>query len=323
MTIDHVVGQGAQGRGVAWEMGKVRECFLADFSAERDALLKPDEGRISQFIEGPVASDGFAQLLWCRGLVEDIVGNLKGEPDLLAKDLEVLTLNRIAASEDSADAAACPDQSPGFSGMDGLQMGLITASLLGLDIEDFASDQSQRARGMSESPHTGGYLARVVAATSEDFETEGKEGVSGQNGHRFAELDMARRSPAPQIVVIDCGKIVVDQAEAVNQLNRATCVESSGFCASDGKTARHGKRRAESFTRGQGAVAHGGMEFSRGLGLLGKKLAQSSVDASPRVFKHLLTGHKIQCTSHHFRYGVGMPGVSITAQTIRVRTSNR
>lgn len=50
---------------------------------------------------------------------------------------------------------------------------------------------------MSQSPHARGNLARVVTATSKDFETEGKEGVSGQNGHRFAELDMARRSPAP------------------------------------------------------------------------------------------------------------------------------
>ena len=79
---------------------------------------------------------------------------------------------------------------------------------------------------MSESPHAGGNLARVVAATSKDFETEGKEGVTRKNGHRFAELHMARRSPAPQIVVVDRGEIVVDQAEAVNQLNRATCVES-------------------------------------------------------------------------------------------------
>lgn len=85
----------------------------------------------------------------------------------------------------------------------------------------------------------------------------------------------------------------MDQAEAVHQLNRATCVESRGFRASNRETARHGKCGAESFARGQGAIAHGGMEFSWGLGLLGKKLAQSSVDASPRVFKHLLTGHEI------------------------------
>lgn len=121
-------------------MGKVGECFLADLTTKRDALLKPDEDRIRQFIESSVASDGFAQLLCCRGLVEDIVGDLEGEPDLLAEDLEVLALNRIAASEDSADAAACPDQSPGFSGVDGLQVGLIAASLLGLDIEDFTAD---------------------------------------------------------------------------------------------------------------------------------------------------------------------------------------
>ena len=121
-------------------MGKVGECFFADFSAERDALLEPDEGRISQFIEGPVASDGFAQLLCCRGLVEDIVGNLERQPDLLAEDLEVLALDGIAPSEDAADAAACANQSPGFSGMDGLQVGLIASSLLGLDIEDFAAD---------------------------------------------------------------------------------------------------------------------------------------------------------------------------------------
>lgn len=249
------------------------ECFLADFSSERNALIKPDQGGIGEFVEGSVAADSLAQLLRRGSFVQDIVGNLEGEPNFFAEDLEVLALDGIASSEDAADAAACPDESPSFSGMDRLQVGLVASALLGLDIEHFAADKSERTRGMGESSDARGDLARVVAATSKDFETEGKEGVAGKNGHRFAELDVARWSPAPQIVVVDGGEIVVDQAEAMNQLNRATCIEGSVFGSSYSQAARHGERGAKSFACGQGAVAHGGVEFGRGLVFAWQKLA--------------------------------------------------
>jgi hypothetical protein len=36
------------------------------------------------------------------------------------------------------------------------------------------------------------------------------EGVAGQNGGRFVELDMARRSASTQVVVVHGGQIVMD-----------------------------------------------------------------------------------------------------------------
>lgn len=249
------------------------ECLLADFSSERNALIEPDQGRISELVEGPVASDSLAQLLRGGSLVQDIVGNLEGEPDLLAEDLEMLTLDGVASSEDSADAATCPDESPGFSGMDRLQVGLIASTLLGLDIEHFAADKSERTRSMGESSDARGDLTSIVSATSKDFEAQSKEGVSGEDRHGFAEFDMAGWSPAPQIVVVDRREIVVDQAEAMNQLNRATCIEGRVFGSSHSEATRHSKRGSKSFARGQRAVAHGGVEFSRGLVFAWQKLA--------------------------------------------------
>ena len=249
------------------------ECLLADFSSERNALIEPDQGRISELVEGPVASDSLAQLLRGGSLVQDIVGNLEGEPDLLAEDLEMLTLDGVASSEDSADAATCPDESPGFSGMDRLQVGLIASTLLGLDIEHFAADKSERTRSMGESPDASGDLTGIVAATSKDLETEGKEGVSGKNRHGFAELDMARWSPAAQIVVVDGGEVVVDEAEAMNQLNCATGIEGRVFGSSRSEATRHGERGSKALARGQRAVTHGSMEFGRGLDFAWQKLA--------------------------------------------------
>ena len=91
-------------------------------------------------------------------------------------------------------------------------------------------------------------------------EGEGLEGVAGEDGGGFAEDDVAGGLAAAEVVVVEGGKVVVDEGVGVEHLEggaevgcafgdfAGACDHAGGFHAEDG---------AEAFAAGEDAVAHG------------------------------------------------------------------
>jgi hypothetical protein len=57
---------------------------------------------------------------------------------------------------------------------------------------------------------------------SQNGKGQGEQGISGQNRHRLPKFDVASRPTTTKIIVVNRGQVVVDQAEGVNQFERAT-----------------------------------------------------------------------------------------------------
>ena len=58
--------------------------------------------------------------------------------------------------------------------------------------------------------------AWVGSGISKDFESEREQRVARQNGGCLVERDMNRGLPAPQVVIVHAGQIVVDQRMGVD-----------------------------------------------------------------------------------------------------------
>ncbi len=64
-------------------------------------------------------------------------------------------------------------------------------------------------------------LSSACSTDAQNLEGQGQQGVSGQNGHGFAE-DFVAGGPAPaQVVVVQRGQVVMDQRVSVDQFQRA------------------------------------------------------------------------------------------------------
>ena len=91
----------------------------------------------------------------------------------------------------------------------------------------------------------------------QDFEREGQERVTGEDGGRFVEGFVDGGTPAPEIVVIHGGQIVVDQRIAVDQFDRQRRMQGQLR-----RGAEHGgglahEKGPQPLAAIEGAVAHG------------------------------------------------------------------
>jgi len=97
----------------------------------------------------------------------------------------------------------------------------------------------------------------------EGLEGEGLERVAGEDGCGLAKGHMTSRLAAAEVVVVECGQVVVDKRIGVDHLDR--CAEFGRGGVERAATGDHagsfdGEDRAQAFAAGEGAVAHGAMD---------------------------------------------------------------
>ena len=113
------------------------------------------------------------------------------------------------------------------------------------------------------------------------LEGEGLEGVAGEDGDGFAEDFVAGGLAAAEVVVVECGEVVVDEGVGVDHLQCCTqvcraCRNLSG--AGNHSGGLHAEDGAEAFAAREGAVAHGAVDGVReGVGLSGRSRSRDGV----------------------------------------------
>ena len=134
------------------------------------------------------------------------------------------------------------------------------------DIDGFSADESFGTDAFGGDSKDIDDLLGWKRQGGEDFEGESEEGVSGEEGDGFAELDVAGGESSAEVVVIESGEVVVDEGEGVDHLERATGVEGGLFVASDGLGGEEDERGAETLSGSERGVAHGLVELGGGFG---------------------------------------------------------
>ena len=86
----------------------------------------------------------------------------------------------------------------------------------------------------------------------------------GEDGDRFSESDVAGGLAAAEIVVVECGQIVVNERVGMEHLDGcAKSLDAAGDGAGDGSGGLHGEYGTKSLAAGEDRVAHGAVNGGR------------------------------------------------------------
>jgi hypothetical protein len=90
-----------------------------------------------------------------------------------------------------------------------------------VDVEVLAADHPVDARGGGELAQGPQDVGRLAGLVGEDVaEGLGVEAVAGEDRDVLPVGDVARGAPAPQVVVVHRGQVVVDERVRVDELDR-------------------------------------------------------------------------------------------------------
>ena len=100
----------------------------------------------------------------------------------------------------------------------------------GFEIGDLAADHSAvRAGGLRDHRQNRHAPLRFNGSHRQRLKSQSQQRVARQNGDRLAEDFMIGGFAAAKIVVIECGKIIVNQRIGVNEFERAADVHRASL----------------------------------------------------------------------------------------------
>ena len=109
------------------------------------------------------------------------------------------------------------------------------------------------------------------------FECEREERVARENGGGLAELLMAGRLAATEVVVIERGQIVVNQRISVDEFDGASWIHACGNVGRKNASGFETENRADAFASGEDAITHRFVDGGRRGRLWRQKFLQRGV----------------------------------------------
>ncbi len=140
--------------------------------------------------------------------VEDVVDDLEQETELLRERAPRLLLGERDLRRPERHRDGREEQAAGLQAVDDGEVGLRDHR-----VEVLAADHPER-RLRKLARHVGG---RIPACEPERL---GEERIAGEHGRAFAVRRPDARLPAPFLVVVEPGQVVVDEREVVHELDR-------------------------------------------------------------------------------------------------------
>ena len=164
----------------------------------------------------------FAHLLRSAQYVEEIVGDLVNETEIARIVTQPVAMLCIGLAEDGAGLTAEIEQRAGLHALQRNDAAIIERSLRRLHVDHLAADHAVAACGFGElACQLAAYLGRRMGGgIGENFERECQKRVAGEHGGRLVERHMDGWPPAPEIVVVHAGEIVMHERISVHGFDR-------------------------------------------------------------------------------------------------------
>jgi len=144
------------------------------------------------------------------------------------------------------------------------------AFAFGLEIRDLAANHAlDGARGGRDfGEHLDAEIGRDRSG-GDGFEGQSEQGVAGQDGDGFAKFFVAGRFAAAEVIVIECGEIVVNERVGVDEFYSAAGMKRRGDVGGEDAGGFKAEDGPDAFAAGKDRVAHGlvdggGRGFGRG-----------------------------------------------------------
>src|ERR1700683_168770 len=174
-------------------------------------FINPEQRRVGCFLRSGIFARSFAELLGGLSYVENVVDNLKRQADRLSKRSQLFCFAILRSGIKAAADQARRDQGGGLGAMDVLQHLRGGLGMLGFEINHLSANhalhRARSARDLFDNFHSrlGGTLT-----PRRTFIGLCLKRISCQNCECISKNFVAGGTAAPQIVVVQRGKIVVD-----------------------------------------------------------------------------------------------------------------
>ena len=182
----------------------------------------------------------------------------------------------VRSAQKCADLAGCRNKCAGLALVDQLEG--LGGHWLAFRQDVYRLPTHQPARRAGQDRDRSDHSCRVRFGRSQDIESQSKQGISRKDRYRFAELHVACRPTAPEIVVVQRGKVVVDEGKTVDQLDGACGVECHVRASPDGFGGPKHERWPNALARSERGVPHGLMKQPWLVFWGGQYVVQSLID---------------------------------------------
>ena len=213
------------------------------------------------------------------GLAFQIVDDLEREAHAAAVLRQALDDVLAGADGDRSETKRRTQERGGLSLVDRPHRFERRGTALAREIRRLSADHALGTRRAAEFQHHLGDERAVRRRRRDHLERVRVERVAGEDRDRFAELLVARRSSAAEVVVVHRGQVVVDQAVRVHELDGARRAEDDGFLRAGRARAEQHERGTQPLAAAEDAVAHRGVDHGRLRVGARQELAEPRLDA--------------------------------------------
>ena len=172
---------------------------------------------------------------------------------------------------DRAGLAAEADQRAGLHGLQRDDACFVGTRRFGRQIECLAAGHAAHSRGSRQAGDKFEPRRRGQRRLRGGDDVEGKrqQAVSGKDGGGLVECPVNGRLAAPEIVVVHCRQVVVDEGIAVHAFKRRRDPRCVGTVRVEQRRAFHDQKWPQPLAAVENAVPHGGQQLGRPRNLAG------------------------------------------------------
>lgn len=265
-----------QAQGVGVEGFEQEACGFGVVPGFFATAVQAPEADGGEFLILCVAPGGFAEDLGVCGGVEDVVDDLKGEAQVMAELAEGVDFAGAGTGTDAADFAGAGDEACGFLAVDVDEACGIGGKGFCGEVFNLSADNALAAAGGGEFEDEGvGGMREGGMGFGHPLAGEGEEGVAGEEGVGFSELDVGGGFSAAEVVIVHAGQVIMHEGIGMEEFECEGGAECAGGVASHGLADGESEDGPQTFSAIEAGVAHGLMNDS-GMGIGGGEVGIQS-----------------------------------------------
>jgi len=225
----------------------------------RPGAVEPKQGNESSFTGVGVLLDLLADQGGIALDIEDIVGDLEGEAEVVGVITQGEVEFAMGLAQHRARLTGEGEQSAGLHLLQPGDPGNIEIQIVGLKVDHLTADHAERAGGLGQSgdQFTANLGIGMGGGMSQHFEGAGQQGIAGEESGLLIELTMTGRAAPAQIVIIHAGQIIVDQRIAMDHFDRTGDADGGAFGDMEQAGRLHHQEGAQPLAAIEAGITHG------------------------------------------------------------------
>ena len=257
-AVQEEVGDLAEARGAVGVGLEGGDGLSGEVVGDLMGAFQAEDRRVGGLLLSDVLACGFAEGSGGFFDIENVVRYLKGPANGFAEVAKASDVFRGSSSADSTCGDRGANERGGFAAVNVFESFGADAFAFGFQVGDLAADHAIDGSGGSGDFGKDLYTKiGVDRSCANGFKSERQKRVTGQNGDGFAEFFVASRLATAEVVVIERGKIVMDEGISVDKFDGASGIERRRNVGSEDASGFETEDRANAFAAGEDGIAHG------------------------------------------------------------------